>query len=44
LGFILKPEAQKHERFFVEPDQLVLALAAPKAPWIYQGAPLLKEV
>ncbi len=24
LAFIFKPEAQKHERFFVDPDQLLL--------------------
>jgi len=43
--FILKPEAQKRERFFTDPCQLeMFADAIKKAPWKYQGAPLLKEV
>ena len=41
---ILKPQGAKDERVFNDPDQVDLWLPAKKAPWVYQGAPLLKEV
>ncbi len=44
LGLFLKRERQKDDCFFVDPNQLLLMLAEPKAPWVYQGAPLLLEV
>ena len=44
LALFLRREPQKDERFFVDPDQLELWPVADKAPWKYQGAPLLKEV
>jgi len=45
LGLILQPEAQKDDRFFVDPNQCDLfPVGMTNAPWIYQGAPLLKEV
>ncbi len=46
-GFVplfLRREPQKDERFFVDPDQLDLWPTAKRAPWKYQGAPLLQEV
>ncbi len=44
-GFIplfLRREPQKDGRFFVDPNQVDMWLAARKAPWKYQGAPLLQ--
>ena len=38
----LKRERQKDERFFVDPEQHVFSFLVDKAPWKYQGAPLLK--
>jgi len=35
---------QKHERFFVDPNQVDMFKRAKKAPREYRGAPLLKEV
>ena len=35
--------AKKHERICLDPFQLEFALTGEKAPWVYQGAPLLKE-
>ena len=44
LSFIFKAQAAKDERFF-DVDQLPLfPRLVKKAPWTYQGAPLLKEV
>ncbi len=41
LGFIFKAEPQKHERFFVDPDQLDLFRETkPRRP-LYGGAPSL---
>ncbi len=42
--FTLKAQAAKNTSGCVDPDQYDLWLPAKKAPWIYQGAPLLKEV
>ena len=44
LGFIFEARAAKDERFFVDPDQLRFSFLGDKAPWKYQGAPLLREV
>ena len=44
LGLILKPGGVKSVSDFVDPEQLELGLPTPRAPWRYQGAPLLKEV
>ena len=43
LAFIFKPEAQKRERFLIDPRQLLFELPGNKAPWTYQGVPLLQE-
>jgi len=44
-ALFLKRERQKDERFFVDPEQVDLFRAAiKKAPWVYQGAPLLKAL
>jgi len=41
-ALFLRREPQKSERFFADPEQIDLFPAAmEKAPWIYQGAPLL---
>ncbi len=40
----LRREPQKDDRYFVDPNQVDMWLPAEKAPWVYQGAPLLKEV
>jgi len=37
----LRQEPQKDDRFFVDPNQVDMWLPAEKAPWVYQGAPLL---
>jgi len=37
----LKAQAEKSVSDFVDPDQLDLWLKVKKAPWKYQGAPLL---
>jgi len=38
--FIFKPEAQKDDRFFVDPLQIDLfPVVEKKAPWKYRGAP-----
>lgn len=39
--FIFKAQAGKDERFFSDPMQRGLFDEEPKAPWLYQGAPLL---
>ena len=39
--FILKAQAAKSMGDFVDPEQYDLWLPIKKAPWIYQGAPLL---
>ena len=39
--FILKAQAKKSVSDFVGGDQCDLWLPGKKAPWIYQGAPLL---
>ncbi len=44
LALFLRREPQKACAIWIDPDQLELALPVPKAPWVYQGAPLLKEV
>ena len=44
LALFLRREPQKDERFFVDPDQLSFGWPVKKAPWKYQGAPLLQEV
>jgi len=45
LALFSRREPQKRERFFVDPRQLeMFPVARKKAPWKYQGAPLLKEV
>ncbi len=41
-ALFLSQAAQKDDCFFVDPDQVDLWIATKKAPWIYQGAPLLK--
>jgi len=41
IALFLRREPQKDDRFFVDPNQLEMWPAATKAPWIYQGAPLL---
>ncbi len=41
---ILKAQAAKSTSDFVDPEQYDLWLTMEKAPWSYQGAPLLKEV
>ena len=41
-GLFLSHKAQKHERFFVDPDQLSLELAGKGvSPVVYGGAPSL---
>jgi len=42
--FTLKAQAAKSVSDFVDDDQFDLWLPVKKAPWEYQGAPLLKEV
>ena len=43
--FTLKAQAEKSVRDFVsDENQFDLWLPIKKAPWIYQGAPLVKEV
>ncbi len=44
ISLFLSREAQKDDRFFVDPRQVDMWLPAKKAPWEYQGAPLLVEV
>jgi len=39
---ILKPRAQKSMSDFVDPEQYGLFITMKKAPWKYQGAPLLQ--
>ena len=43
-GLFLRREPQKDDRFFVDSDQIEIWPSTINAPWIYQGAPLLKEV
>ena len=43
-ALFLQRERQKNERFFVDTDQVILWTATKRAPWKYQGAPLLMEV
>ena len=42
--FTLKAQADKSVSDFVDVDQYDLWLTIKKAPWIYQGAPLLKAL
>ena len=43
-ALVFKRERQKDDRFFVDPDQLAIVWRRQKkAPWAYQGAPLLLE-
>ncbi len=42
--FNLKAQAAKSMSDFVDPEQYDLWMFIKKAPWKYQGAPLLKEV
>ena len=41
VNLIFKPEAGEQERTFVDRNQLEMWPAVKKAPWSYQGAPLL---
>ena len=41
--FILKAQAAKSTSDFVDPEQIDFWLPGEKAPWAYQGAPLLSE-
>ncbi len=41
---IFKARAEKSVSDFVDADQVDLWPTGKKAPWVYQGAPLLKEV
>ena len=41
--FSLKAQAAKSVSDFVDPEQCDLWLPIQKAPWVYQGAPLLLE-
>ena len=41
LGLTLKAQAVKSVSDFVDPEQFDLWLPMKKAPWNYQGAPLL---
>ena len=43
-ALFLRRKPQKADRFFVDPDQLEVFGRRKKAPWGYQGAPLLKEL
>ena len=45
LGFILQPRGEKSTSDFVCGDQLSLftRITPKKAPWLYEGAPLLQE-
>ncbi len=43
-SLFLRREPQKDDRFFVDPNQIDLFLAARPRPPRYEGAPLLKEV
>jgi len=40
-ALFLQPEAQKNERFFVDPGQYDLWPSAKRAPRVYRGAPSL---
>jgi len=43
-ALFLRREPEKDERFFVDPKQLeIVWRRQKKAPWAYQGAPLLVE-
>ncbi len=42
--FTLKAQAAKSVSGFVDPEQYDLWLPMKKAPWIYQGAPLLQDL
>jgi len=42
--FILKAQAKKSVRDSVDPNQYDLWLSTKKAPWLYQGAPLLQDL
>jgi len=42
--FILKAQAAKSTSDFVDPAQLEFPELRQNAPWVYQGAPLLREV
>ncbi len=44
IAVFLRRKPQKDDCFFVDLDQTDLWPAAKKAPRIYRGAPLLKEV
>ncbi len=37
----LRREPQKDDRYVVDPNQYDLWVPVKKAPWVYQGAPLL---
>ncbi len=41
-ALFFKRERQERERFVADPDQLELWPIGQKAPWTYQGAPLLQ--
>ena len=43
-ALFLRPEPQKDACDFLDPDQLEFRPTGEKAPWIYQGAPLLLEL
>ena len=44
MSLFFEQERQKHERFFVDENQVDMFKRAKKAPRIYRGAPLLQEV
>ncbi len=44
LGLIFKPQGGKSVSDSVDPAQYDLWLTVKKAPWKYQGAPLLQEL
>ena len=44
IALFSRREPQKDDCGFLDPDQYDLWLPTKKAPWVYQGAPLLQEV
>ncbi len=42
IALFLRREPQKDDCGFLDPDQVDMWLPAKKAPWVYQGAPLLQ--
>ncbi len=44
LALFLRRKPQKDARFYLGPEQYKFRLVGEKAPWKYQGAPLLKKV